>query len=44
VRSSQVAGAAEIEAALIATREVRAWAASQEAAIISQLTSITSTP
>jgi hypothetical protein len=44
VRSSPVAGAAEIEAALVATREVRAWADSQEAALISQLTSVTSTP
>jgi hypothetical protein len=44
VRSSPAASAVEIEAALIATREVRAWADSQEAALISQLTSVTSTP
>ncbi len=44
VRSSQSASATEIEAALVATREVRAWADSQDAALISHLTSVTSTP
>jgi len=44
VRSSSVAGPPEIEAALVATREVRAWADAQEGGLISQLAAITPFP
>ncbi len=44
VRSSSEAGTPEIESALVATREVRAWADAQEAGLISQLATITSFP
>lgn len=44
VRSSTVAGTADIERALVATREVRAWADAQESALISQLANVTSAP
>ncbi len=44
VRSATEAGTAEIERALVATREVRAWADAQESALISQLANVTSTP
>jgi hypothetical protein len=44
VRSSSGAGPPEIEAALVATREVRGWADAQEAGLITQLATVTSFP